>query len=64
MSVFWFAKGGSKAGIYSIGLGNIEVAVITAGTDEQAAQWAQVCTRALNEHERKLRRLAEELDPE
>lgn len=55
MNVFWWAKTGTKPGIYTIGLGYVEVVVISAPNDALASQWAQCCANALNARERKLR---------
>jgi hypothetical protein len=55
MSSFWFAKTGTKAGQYAIGLGNIEVIVVSAPDDVLGSQWAQCCAAALNAREHKLR---------
>jgi hypothetical protein len=55
-NAFWWAKSGNgdKAGIYAIGLGDIEVIVITGPDDTLAAQWARCCANALNQREREM----------
>jgi hypothetical protein len=57
-NAFWYAKTGDKAGMYAIGLGNVEIAIITAPDDALAVQWTQCMANALNAREARLRAYA------